>query len=271
MDEVRVNAESAEMKDQVSNVMSKSDEVQVFDLLVAVGDDHLILGHRLSEWCGHAPMLEEDLALPNMGLDMLGQARALYSYAAELEEKGRSEDDIAYLRSDREYRNCLLVERPNRDFAHSMLRQLYFAAFMEPYWQATMGSLDERLRDIAGKAVKEVAYHIRHAGEWVIRLGDGTEESARRMQDAVIALHPYTDELFGPAGPSVDLAVAPSREGMRVRWDATIGEIFQEARLDIPEVPFPLKGGREGRHGEEFGFLLAELQYMQRAYPGLTW
>jgi ring-1,2-phenylacetyl-CoA epoxidase subunit PaaC len=165
-------------------------EVQVIEALVGLGDDHLVLGHRLSEYCGHAPMLEEDLALPNMGLDMLGQARALYSYAGELEGRGRTEDDIAYLRTDREYGNCLLVERPNRDFAHTMLRQLYFAAFMEPFWQATLASTDETLRGIAGKAVKEVAYHIRHAGEWVIRLGDGTEESARRMQEAVKALHP---------------------------------------------------------------------------------
>ncbi len=251
---------------------TRRDEIQVNELLAA-GDDHLVLGHRLSEWCGHAPMLEEDLAMPNMALDMLGQARALYSYAAELEGRGRSEDDIAYLRTDREYRNCLLVERPNRDFAHTMLRQLYFAAFMEPFWQVTMACSDERLRDIAGKAVKEVAYHIRHAGEWVIRLGDGTEESARRMQNAVNALHPYTNELFAPAPTrgGVDFAVLPSPEGMRARWDAVIGEVFAEARLLIPDVPFPLSGGREGRHGEEFGFLLAELQYMQRTFPGMTW
>lgn len=252
------------------------DEVQVIDLLAAVvglGDDHLILGHRLSEWCGHAPMLEEDLAMPNMALDMLGQARALYGYAAELEGQGRGEDDIAYLRTDRAYRNCLLVERPNGDFAHTMLRQLYFAAFMQPYWQAMTASIDARLAAIAAKAVKEIAYHVRHAGEWVIRLGDGTEESAKRMQAAVDALHPYTEELFAPvpAGDSVDLAVVPGREGMRARWEATMGEVFEQARLTVPDVAFPLAGGREGRHGEEFGFLLAELQYMQRTYPGMTW
>ncbi|MGH1478224.1 MAG: 1,2-phenylacetyl-CoA epoxidase subunit PaaC [Geminicoccales bacterium] len=252
--------------------VAQRDEVHVTELLAA-GDDHLVLGHRLSEWCGHAPMLEEDLAMPNMGLDMLGQARALYSYAAEIEGRGRTEDDIAYLRTDREYRNCLLVERPNGDFAHTLLRQLYFAAFMEPFWQATLGSTDERLRGIAGKAVKEIAYHIRHAGEWVIRLGDGTEESARRMQAAVDALHPYTDELFVPVPlrDGVDLALMPSREGMRACWDATIDEIFGQAMLQIPEVQFPITGGREGRHGEEFGHLLAELQYMQRTYPGLAW
>ena len=252
---------------------TRRDEVQVNDLLaavVALGDDHLVLGHRLSEWCGHAPMLEEDLAMPNMALDMLGQARALYSYAAELEGQGRSEDDIAYLRPDREYRNCLLVERPNGDFAHTMLRQLYFAAFMKPYWQAMTGSNDKTLSAIAEKAVKEIAYHVRHAGEWVIRLGDGTEESARRMQVAVEALHPYTDELL-VTDEGVDFAVMPDRSGMRAPREKTIEEVFQEARLGIPDVPFPLSGGREGRHGEEFGHLLAELQYMQRAYPGMTW
>jgi len=255
----------------MSTDLAQRDEIKVTELLAA-GDDHLILGHRLSEWCGHAPMLEEDLAMPNMALDMLGQARALYSYVTELEGRGRSEDDIAYLRSDREYRNCLLVERPNGDFAQTMLRQLYFSAFMAPYWRSMTASSDEMLTAIAGKAVKEIAYHVRHAGEWVIRLGDGTEESARRMQAAVDALHPYTEELFvGPARASVDLAVVPDREGMRGPWDTTIREVFQEAQLTMPDVPFPLLGGREGRHGEEFGFLLAELQYMQRAYPDMTW
>lgn len=239
--------------------------------LLAIGDDHLVLGHRLSEWCGHAPMLEEDLAMPNMALDMLGQARALYGYASEREGLGRSEDDLAFLRTDREYRNCLLVERPNVDFAHTMLRQLYFAAFMELYWQSTMSSKDEQLAAIAGKAVKEVAYHVRHASEWVIRLGDGTEESAFRMQAAVDALHPYTDELFVEPADGVDPSMVPVRADMRTFWDEAIRKVFVEARLETPEVKFPLMGGRAGKHGEEFGFLLAELQYMQRAYPGLTW
>ncbi len=243
----------------------------LFGELIAIGDDHLVLGHRLSEWCGHAPMLEEDLAMPNMALDMLGQARALYSYAAELEDKGRTEDHIAYMRTDREYRNCLLVERPNGDFAHTMLRQLYFTAFMERYWQATMSSRDERLAAIAGKAVKEVAYHVRHASEWVIRLGDGTEESASRMQAAVQALHPYTQELFEEPDKGVEPSLMPDRAEMRPSWDWVIGEVFREALLETPDVRFPLMGGRAGRHGEEFGFLLAELQYMQRTYPGLTW
>jgi ring-1,2-phenylacetyl-CoA epoxidase subunit PaaC len=164
--------------------MPAPDREKFLEFLLRLADDHLILGHRLSEWCGHAPMLEEDLAMPNMALDLIGQARALYAYAAEVEGKGRTEDDFAYLRREREYKNCLLAERPNGDFAHTMLRQLYFAAFMEPMWRAMTASSDETLAGIAAKAAKEVAYHIRHAGEWVVRLGDGTEESARRMKAA---------------------------------------------------------------------------------------
>ncbi|MDH3665175.1 MAG: phenylacetate-CoA oxygenase subunit PaaC, partial [Alphaproteobacteria bacterium] len=159
----------------------------------------------------------------------------------------------------------------NGDFAHTMLRQLYFAVFMQPYWQAMIGSTDKTLSAIAAKAVKEIAYHAKHAGEWVIRLGDGTEESARRMQAAVDALHPYTDELLAPTRGGVDSAVVPSRAAMRDQWEAAIEEVFAEARLEVPEVRFWLSGGREGRHGEEFGHLLSELQYMQRTYPGLTW
>ncbi|MGN6464438.1 MAG: 1,2-phenylacetyl-CoA epoxidase subunit PaaC, partial [Rhizobiaceae bacterium] len=147
-----------------------ADREILLEFLLRLADDHLILGHRLSEWCGHAPMLEEDLAMPNMALDLIGQARALYAYAAEVEGKGRTEDDFAYLRREREYRNCLLVERTNGDFAHTMLRQLYFASFMEPMWRGMANSSDATLAGIAAKAVKEVAYHIRHAGEWVVRL-----------------------------------------------------------------------------------------------------
>ena len=248
-------------------------EEAIVDSLVALADDHLVLGHGLSEWCGHAPMLEEDLAMPNMALDILGQARTLYSYASDLEGSGRTEDDIAYLRTDREYRNCLLVERPNGDFANTMLRQFYFAAFMQPYWQAVSGLSDQTISAIAAKAVKEIAYHIRHAGGWVIRLGDGTEESAGRMQAAADALYPYTEELFAPAGAadSVDPALLPDRESMRTPWEKTVREVFAEARLRVREVSYPHVGGRDGRHGEESGYLLSELQYVQRTSPGATW
>ena len=242
--------------------------------VLQIADDHLILGHRLSEWCGHAPMLEEDLSLPNMALDLIGQSRALYAYAATLENKGRTEDDFAYLRTDREYTNCLLVERPNTDFAHTMLRQLYFVAFMVPFWQALSKSTDKTLKGIAGKAVKEVGYHVRHSGEWVVRLGDGTEESATRMADAVNSLHPYTEELFSTDDSRricIDAGILSAIEPIRAQWQTTIEEVFTQAKLTVPEVPYPQSGGRLGEHTEDFGFLLAELQYMQRAYPGAQW
>lgn len=251
-----------------------TDRATLVTFLLRLADDHLILGHRLSEWCGHAPMLEEDLAMPNMALDLIGQARALYAYAAELEGKGRSEDDFAYLRREREYLNCLMVERPNGDFAHTMLRQLYFAAFMQPMWRGMMRSNDETLAAIAAKAVKEVAYHIRHAGEWVIRLGDGTEESAARMRDAVATLAPYLDELFETDAVSDEIAqagIAPDPATLRAEFDRTIGGIFAEAGLEIAKPAYAQTGGRTGRHGEAMGFLLTELQYMQRTFPGAVW
>jgi len=247
----------------------------LFEAVLQLADDHLILGHRVSEWCGHAPMLEEDLGLANMALDLLGQSRALYAYAAKIEDAGRSEDDLAFLRIERQYQNCLLVERPNGDFAHSILRQLYFAAFMHPFWQqVAANSNDETLRGIAGKAEKEMAYHLRHSGEWVVRLGDGTEESAVRMKNAVDALHHYTDELFqgSPAmtACAVD-GVLPDVATLRSAWTSTIADVFAQGLLEMPEVAHPQTGGRMGEHGEEMGHILSELQYMQRTYPNLQW
>jgi ring-1,2-phenylacetyl-CoA epoxidase subunit PaaC len=243
--------------------------------LLRLADDHLILAHRLSEWCGHAPMLEEDLAMPNMALDLMGQARALYAYAAELEGKGRSEDDFAYLRRERDYLNCRMVARPNGDFAHTMLRQLIFAAFMEPYWRGMMRSSHETLAAIAGKAIKETAYHIRHSGEWVVRLGDGTAESGARMRAAVDALAPYVDELFESDRVTEAIAeagVAPDPASVRAGFDGTVGAVFAEAGLgELPDIAYPQSGGRQGRHDENMGHILAELQYMQRAYPGAAW
>lgn len=246
----------------------------IYRALLELADDHLVLGHRLSEWCGHAPMLEEDLALPNLGLDVIGTARTLYARAGELEGRGRSEDDLAYLRSERDYLNLLLVERPNGDFAHTMLRQLHFAAFMRPFWEAASASADETVRGVAGKAVKEMAYHVRHAGAWVVRLGDGTTESARRMASAVDALHRYTPELFlsSEAARAAEAAgVLPRRADLRLGWERTVGAVFAEARLAVPEVPYPQTGGREGRRGEALGHLLAEMQSLHRAHPGAVW
>lgn len=246
----------------------------LWQALLELADDHLVLGHRLSEWCGHAPMLEEDLALPNMALDLIGTARTLYARAGELEGAGRDEDALAYLRGEREYRNCLLVERPNEDFAHTMLRQLYFAALMQPYWQATAASTDPVVQGVAGKAVKEMAYHIRHAGEWVIRLGDGTEESAARMRDAVAALAIYVDELFesSPAALAAEATgVLPRRADLRPAFDRTIAAVFTEAMLDQPKVAFGQRGGRDGVHGEGLGHMLAVMQSLHRQHPGAVW
>lgn len=246
----------------------------LLNTVLQIADDHLILGHRVSEWCGHAPMLEEDLSLPNMALDLIGQARSLYSYAALVENKGRSEDDFAYLRTDREYLNCLLVERPNNDFAHTMLRQLYFAAFMKPFWEAMHTSTDDELKKLSHKAVKEIAYHIRHCGEWVVRLGDGTDESAQRMNTAVLALHPYTAELFEideNRQHCVEKGICPDSNQIQKSWQHTIEQVFNQAKLEVPSQEFSQSGGRKGLHTEDFGMLLSELQYMPRAYPGASW
>lgn len=247
---------------------------QLLHTVVQIADDHLVLGHRLSEWCGHAPMLEEDLSMPNMALDLIGQARTLYTYAAELENKNRTEDDFAYLRTDREYKNCLLVERPNTDFAHTMLRQLYFAVFMKSFWESMHRSTDTTLQTLSHKAVKEISYHVRHCGEWAVRLGDGTNESAQRMEDAVQALHPYTDELFDvddERAHGIEQGIFPKHEALKTAWQADINAIFSQAKLTIPEIDFAQKGGRQGLHTEGFGMLLAQLQYLPRAYPGAAW
>jgi len=260
------------MKDSCTNEPGK--HAHLLNSLLQIADDHLILGHRVSEWCGHAPLLEEDLSMPNMALDLIGQARVLYSYAAVVEGKDRSEDDFAYLRSDREYHNCLLVERANDDFAHTMLRQLYFAAFMKPFWQAMHESSDDTIRKLSLKAIKEIAYHIRHCGEWVVRLGDGTEESAQRMQAAVVALHPYTAELFEVdehRQACIEQGIFPDNKNLQATWDETITSIFTQAKLTVPTMEFPQTGGRKGLHTEEFGLLLSQLQYLQRSYPGAAW
>jgi len=246
----------------------------LFTLLLRLADDQLVMAHRVGQWCGHAPLLEEDLALPNIALDLIGQARALYTYAGEVEGKGRDEDRLAYFRTDREYRNCLLVERPNGDFAHSMLKILYFSAYMEPWWAAAGASTDAALAGIAGKAVKESAYHVRHSSEWVIRLGDGTEESAGRMGAAVEALNRYTDELFETDAVTDAMAaagIAPDPRSLRAGWERTIDAVFAEAMLERPEVTYPRSGGRSGLHGEELGHMLADMQALQRQMPGLTW
>jgi ring-1,2-phenylacetyl-CoA epoxidase subunit PaaC len=246
----------------------------LFKYVISLADDALVLGHRLSEWSGRGPSLEEDIALSNLALDLIGQARLFYAYAAEVEGKGRDEDDLAYLRDEHTFANVLLVEQPNGDFAATMVRQLLYAAFMHPYLHALQKSADARLAEIAAKAVKEMAYHVRHAAEWVIRLGDGTQESHARAAAALDELWMYTGELFAMDDGERALAgkgIAVDRATIEPAWDATVDRVLAEATLKRPADRWMQAGGRSGRHSEHLGHLLAEMQVLHRAHPGASW
>jgi ring-1,2-phenylacetyl-CoA epoxidase subunit PaaC len=237
-------------------------------------DDALILGHRLSEWCGHAPMLEEDMALSNIALDLLGQARELFGYAAKVEAKGNDEDKFAYLRDVRQYRNLLLLEQPNGDFARTTVRQLFYSTFADPYWRAMMKSADPTLGAIAAKSEKESAYHLRHASEWIVRLGDGTAESHARVQAAIDDLWAFTGEMFvvdDSERALVEAGIAVDPGKLRPQWLKTLRGVVEEATLKLPASDWMQQGGRVGRHSEHLGHLLSELQSMQRTFPGATW
>ena len=246
----------------------------LLDYTLRLADNALILGHRLSEWIGRAPMLEEELALGNMALDLIGEARALYAYADEVEGAERGEDGFAYLRDGGEFRNVLLVEQPNGDFAVTIVRQVLYAAFVHPHWQALAASHDATLAAIAAKAEKEAAYHFRHSAEWLIRLGDGTVESHRRAQDALELLWPYTGELFEIDGIEDRLiadSIAVDSRTLRAGWDTAVADVLAQATLVRPTSTWMQSGGRAGRHTEHLGHLLATLQFLQRAYPGARW
>jgi ring-1,2-phenylacetyl-CoA epoxidase subunit PaaC len=231
-----------------------------FTFLLAHADDNLVTAQRIGEWISGAPELEEDIALGNIALDHLGVARALYTYAGEVEGKGRGEDDLAMFRTEREFMNLLLVEQPNGDFAHTMVRQLFFDAYQLELWSDHSGSEDTEMAGIAGRALKEAAYHLRHSSGWVVRLGDGTETSHLRAQEAVANLWKYTAEMF--EGDS-------SR--YRPAWESTIRRVLDQAGLSIPDDSYQRTGGRRGFHGEHLGLVLAEMQWLQRSYPGLAW
>jgi ring-1,2-phenylacetyl-CoA epoxidase subunit PaaC len=240
--------------------------------LLRRADDALILGHRLSEWTGHAPTLEEELALANMALDLIGQARALYSHAGTISV--HTEDQLAYLRDVDAWRNCLMVELPNGDFAVTIARLLIFSAFADPFWRATIGSVDPALAAIAAKAEKETSYHLRHAGEWLIRLGDGTAESHQRAQTALDDLWPYVGELFATDAADaalIEARVIPDPASLHENWNATISSILLRATLARPADCWMQSGGRSGRHTEHLGHLLAEMQFLQRSHPGAAW
>lgn len=249
-------------------------QTALFEFLTRMGDNALILGHRVSEWCGHSPALEEDIALSNTALDLIGQTQLWLGLAGEVEGRGRSADNLAYLRDARDFRNVLLVERPNGDFGKTLMRQFLFDAWHFLMLKALCGSTDKRIAEIAEKATKEVAYHLDRSRDLIIRLGDGTAESHRRMQEALDDLWAYTGELF--IGDALDAelvaaGIAPEPESLKPAWDELVGEALSEATLRKPSDGFMHKGGKRGLHTEHMGFILADLQFLQRAYPGATW
>jgi len=244
------------------------------DYTVRLGDDALILGHRLSEWCSKGPFLEEDLALSNVALDYLGRARMLYSYAAELTGGDATEDSFAYQRDCREFRNLLMHELPRGDFAFTLARQYLLDEYGLAFMSQLCASADERLASIAAKAVKESRYHRRRSRDWMLRLGDGTEESHRRLQRAVQDLWGYTPELFEADALESALAatgVAVDSTALRPSWERAVRDTLAEATIEVPKEDWSVRGGREGLHTEFLGHLLSDLQFMQRAYPGLEW
>lgn len=244
------------------------------DYLLRLGDSALILGQRLGEWCGHGPVLEQDIALSNLALDHLGQARYLLTLAAEREGLGKTEDDLAFLRDAWDFRNFLLVEHPNGDFAQTVARSFFYDAYNLPNFEELRSSTDKDLAGIAEKAIKEVRYHLKYSSEWVLRLGDGTEESHRRMQDAIDLLWPFTGELAMPNATDEMLVaegIAPDLAIIEAQWKATVTPVLEEAGLKMPENVYMQRGGKEGNHLEYLGHILSELQFMQRAYPNSTW
>jgi ring-1,2-phenylacetyl-CoA epoxidase subunit PaaC len=273
---------------------------QLVDYTLHLADTNLILSQRNAEWCGHGPVLEQDIAITNISLDLIGQARNFYQYAAQLinmennsegvvspsplerQPQGWAhgaggevdEDSLAYFRTERQFKNHLLVEQPNGDWGQTILRQFFFSNYQYLLYQQLQHSNDQTLAAIAAKALKEVTYHLRWSSEWVIRLGDGTEESHRRISKAIDELWMYTGEMFIPAAYEQQLAkenVIPDTSTFKDAWMNTVKEIFAEATLTVPEKSFAQTGGKDGRHSEYLGFILTELQYLQRTYPGATW
>ncbi|MEJ0104273.1 MAG: 1,2-phenylacetyl-CoA epoxidase subunit PaaC [Bacteroidota bacterium] len=264
--------------------------------LLHLADNALILGQRNAEWCGHGPVLEQDIAITNISLDLIGQARNFYQYAAQLINKNRvsissevsptggdpiaiglegaSEDKLAYLRGEREFKNCLLVELPKGDWAQTILRQFFFSGYQYLLYAELKNSKDSQVAAIAEKSLKEVTYHLRWSSEWVIRLGDGTDESHKRMLNAIEKLWMYTGELFQPARyelQSIRDGVGADISLLKNKWEEKVKEIFAQANLLYPEKMYQQSGGKEGKHTEHLGYILAEMQYMQRVYPNSEW
>ena len=253
------------------------EQTALVEWLLRVGDNALVLGHRVSEWCGHSPALEEDIALANQALDLIGQCQLWFGLAGEIEGKGRTADNIAYLRDAAAFRNLLLVEQPNGDFAVTLMRQFLFDAFHMELLRALKTSSDKRVADIAAKAEKEIAYHLERSSDLVIRLGDGTAQSHARMEKALKSLWSYTGEMFLDDDLDRTVAqagIAPLPSSLRVKWEEVVRAVFAEATLDWPGETWQhgMRGsGRQGVHSEHLGFILADMQFLQRAYPGATW
>jgi len=246
----------------------------LFEFALRMGDNDIVLAQRVGAWCGHAPILEEDIALANVALDLIGQTKLWLGFAGDLEGKGRSADDLAFLRDARAFRNALLVEQPNCDYAHTLTRQFLFDAWHFPMLQALKSSSDKRIADIAEKAEKEARYHLERSEDLVIRLGDGSEESHARMQAALDDLYPFAGELVTPDAIDDDLAarkIAPAFSEIGERYLAYLKSTLEEATLKAPFDAAVRKGGKQGMHSEELGYLLAEMQFLQRAYPGAKW
>jgi ring-1,2-phenylacetyl-CoA epoxidase subunit PaaC len=246
----------------------------LFQYLLRLGDDRLVLGHRLSEWCGHGPILEEDIALANIALDLIGQATLYLKLAGETEGKGRSEDDLAYFRDAIDYRNVQMVELPKGDYAFTTVRQFFFDVISYHVLEALQSSSNSDLAGIAAKGFKEVRYHVRHSSEWVLRMGDGTEESHDRAQKAVSQLWRFTAEMF--QADDIDRAIhsegiGPDLASLKPKWDAVVSDVLSRATLTIPSDPPAMTGGRRGRHTEALGHMLSEMQIVARSHPGAAW
>lgn len=243
----------------------------LLDLTLYLADSTLVMGQRNGDWCGHGPVLEQDIAITNITLDLIGQSRSFYQYAAQLTGPDCTEDQLAYWRNERQFKNCLLAERPNGDWGQTVLRQAFFSYYQRALFSELLHHADDTLRAIAEKSLKEVHYHCRWSGEWVCRLGDGTPESHQRMLTALDALWPYVGELFMPA--DFETAMGIDCEKIKQAWTASISALLQEASLPARtlEDTFMYRGGKKGEHTEALGYLLAEMQYVQRSYPGCEW
>ncbi len=253
----------------------KTEQEYLFEFLLRLGDDQLILGHRLSEWCGHAPILEEDIALANISLDCIGQSSALLKLAAEIEEKGRTEDTLAYFREATQFKNIQLVEQPNGDFAFTIARQFLFDVYVYLLYEKIQHSTHPTLSGIAAKAFKEITYHLRHSKEWMLRLGDGTEESHKRLQNAVDELWTFTDELFAfdeVENALVSAKIIPPLISLQQEWNEMVKKVLAEATIKLfNEQCYKVKGSRKGKHSEHLGHLLAEMQILARSFPTAKW